>query len=258
MTEYPKTPQNSISRLRNRGHYDFATIHGIINSTAMVHVAFAPDPSEPFPAVLPMIGTMGSFEKQSAALDEPLDCYLHGYVSSRIMRCAKEAVARGEEGLPICVEATKLDGYKLALTPFHHSYNYRSAVLHGHAQLVEDDDEKLWAMEIITNSVVPDRWKNSKTPPSLTDMKSTNILRIKVAAGSAKIGSGLPADEKKDIKDEELNDKVWTGVMPIWETFGEPIPGDYNKIEVPGHVRDYIQTLNKSNKEAAFEAAKKS
>lgn len=83
----------------------------------------------------------------SADLDDALDCYLHGYVTSRVMKLARE----NPEGLPICIAATKCDGLVLSLTPFSHSYNYRSAVLFGYATPVEDAEEKLWALELITN-----------------------------------------------------------------------------------------------------------
>lgn len=86
-----------------------------------------------------MIGVMGSHEYPSASIDEPMDCYLHGYVSSRIMRLAKA----DPKGLAVCVAATKVDGLVLALTPNSHSYNYRSAVLHGYASLVESVEEKV-------------------------------------------------------------------------------------------------------------------
>lgn len=97
-----------------------------------------------------MIGVMGSFDYPSANLEEPMDCYLHGYVSSRIMKLARES----EQGLPVCVAATKVDGLVLSLTPNSHSYNYRSAILHGYAKAVETTEEKLYAMRLITNSVV--------------------------------------------------------------------------------------------------------
>lgn len=58
-----------------------------------------------------------------------------------------------------------MDGLVLALTPNNHSYNYRSAILNGYATPVVDIPEKLWAMEKITNGVVPDRWNNSRVPP---------------------------------------------------------------------------------------------
>ena len=85
-----------------------------------------------------MIGQMGSFEYPSAGLDEPLDCYIHGYISARMMNLAR---ASDGQGLPLCITATKVDGLILALTPFSHSYNYRSAVLHGYGTLVTDEEE---------------------------------------------------------------------------------------------------------------------
>jgi hypothetical protein len=42
----------------------------------MLHVSFN-DPNSPFPAMLPMIGQMGSFDRPSADLDDVLDLYLH-------------------------------------------------------------------------------------------------------------------------------------------------------------------------------------
>lgn len=64
-----------------------------------------------------------------------------------------------------CDKATHVDGLVLALTPNNHSYNYRSAVLHGYATQVTQTEEKVWAMERITNGVVPDRWENTRVPP---------------------------------------------------------------------------------------------
>lgn len=92
-----------------------------------------------------MIGQMGSFDRPSAELEDPLDCYLHGYVSSRVMKLAREA----SEGLPVTIAATKVDGLVLSLTPFSHSYNYRSAVLFGYARVVEDENEKFWGSDAL-------------------------------------------------------------------------------------------------------------
>jgi uncharacterized protein len=204
-----------------------------------------------------MIGQMGSFEDPSASLDTTLDCYLHGSISSRIMRLAQEAVVQGNEGLPVCIAATKIDGYVLALTPFHHSYNFRSAVLHGYAQVVEGDDEKLWAMQLITNSVIPGRWENSRTPPNKTEILSTKILRVKIFAGSAKVRTGLPHDDRVDLKDENVRGKFWAGVVPLWEVMGAPIPSPLNgPNKVPAYLEDFIREVNNRNKESALTAAK--
>lgn len=201
-----------------------------------------------------MIGQMGSFDYPSAGLDEPLDCYLHGYVSSRIMNLAR---APEGEGLPVCVAASKVDGLVLSLTPNSHSYNYRSAVLHGYAKLVTDEQEKLWAMELITNSVVPNRWSNTRVPPDRAEMTSTVILKVKVVDGSGKIRDGGVSDERKDTGNEEVSNRVWTGVVPVWEAFGQPIPSPENKItEVPEHISAYVARMNEQNRAYAEGAVK--
>jgi uncharacterized protein len=200
-----------------------------------------------------MIGVMGSYEYPSAGIDEPLDCYLHGYVSSRIMRLAKAS----PQGLPLCIAATKVDGLVLALTPNSHSYNYRSAVLHGYASLVENVEEKVWALELITNSVVPDRWANSRIPPDAAEMQSTNILRVKVVSGSGKIRDGGPHDEAKDTKREDVTGSTWTGVVPLVETLGRPVASATNKVgQIPDYITSYVKETNAKNEEYAQHAAR--
>ncbi|CAK96993.1 hypothetical protein AAWM_03552 [Aspergillus awamori] len=249
---YPKRPSNTVNRYKHRATYDLGAIHEIINSTQVLHVSFSPGPSEPFPAILPMIGQMGSFDYPSASIDEPLDCYLHGYVSSRIMNLARDAEG---EGLPICVAASKVDGLVLSLTPNSHSYNYRSAILQGYAKLVTDEAEKLYAMELITNSVLSDRWAHTRVPPDRAEMSSTVILKVKIMSGSGKIRDGSVSDEKKDTGSEEVTNRVWTGVVPVWETFGEPVPSTGNKVpEVPGYVKSFVAAKNDENRAYAEKA----
>lgn len=200
-----------------------------------------------------MIGVMGSYEYPSAGIDEPLDCYLHGYVSSRIMRLARDS----EKGLPVCIAATKVDGLVLSLTPNSHSYNYRSAVLQGYAKPVETVEEKLFAMELITNKVVPERWANTRVPPDNVEMTSTMILRVKVETGSGKVRHGEPHDEAKDLNREDVTSTVWTGVVPVYETFGEPIASSGNKVKnVPEYIATYAYQKTAANKEGALEAVK--
>ena len=196
---------------------------------------------------------MGSYDRPSADLSDPLECYLHGYVSSGIM---KRARTNPEKGLPITIAATKLDGIVLSLTPNSHSYNYRSAVLFGYGSLVEDVEEKIWAMRLVTNSVVPDRWENTRTPPDGAEMASTTILKVKIVNGSGKIRAGGPGDEKKDTQREDVISKTYTAVVPVWETYGEPVPGGAGLIgDVPEHVQSFMTETNQSNEEYAKMAA---
>lgn len=226
--------------------YDLHAIHSIINTAKVVHVSFNAPPEDGaddfFPAILPMIGVMGSFAYPSSDLHEPLDCYLHGYVSSRLMQFGREG---RQNGLPVSIAATKVDGIVLSLTPNSHSYNYRSAILFGYATLVTNEEEKLWAMKLITDSVLPGRWENTRVPPDGAEMASTSILRVKVVSGSGKIRDGGPADNKKDTEREDVVGRVWTGFVPIWETLGEPVLGGNGRlVQPPEHVTDFVRKAN--------------
>ncbi|KAK3945557.1 hypothetical protein QBC46DRAFT_302654 [Diplogelasinospora grovesii] len=254
--EYPNEPYSTVKRYNTRATYALETIHGIINSCPILHVSFHA-PNSPFPVILPMIGKMGSFERPSADdLGDVLDLYLHGYVSSRIMNLTRDSDSDSSSGLPMSIAATHLDGLVLALTPNSHSYNYRSAVLFGHATLVTDPAEKVFAMELITNGVIADRWGHTRTPPNSSEMQSTSILRVSIKTGSAKIRTGMPHDDRSDMVDTELLQRVWTGVVPVYQTLGTPIPGPYNKLQnPPEYIHEYIADTNTDTKENAEKAA---
>lgn len=263
--EYPKTADNTVRRHNERASYALETIHRHINASPLLDVSFNP-PSSAFPVTLPMIGHMGAFDRPSADLGDPLDLYLHGYVSSRMMNVVraaekdqKDAEQEEEEkqGLPVCIAASQVDGLILATSAFNHSYNYRSVVLFGYATLVDDDEEKRYAMELITNGIVPDRWKTSRQPPTRAEMQSTSILRVKIASGSAKIRDGGVADDRHDLENQEAQGAVWTGVLPVFSRMGEPLPTAYNKVDVPENITTFIREYNKENEEYALAAAKK-
>ncbi|KAF2683118.1 hypothetical protein K458DRAFT_305808 [Lentithecium fluviatile CBS 122367] len=255
---FPQLGFNTVNRYKHQATYDTETIHTIINTTPVLHVSFVPDPTTPAPIILPMIGQMGLYPGNIAAGEIAWSCYLHGYVSSRLIRLAFDAVARGEEGLPLCLAATKVDGFVLSLTPNSHNYNYRSAVLHGFGVIVEDVDEKVWAMKLITDSVIPNRYENTRVPPDNAEMQSTRILKMWVSGASGKVREGVPEDEKKDLRRKDVLDRVWTGVVPVHERLGEPRPGPYNRVgEVPEHVRVFVEEENKRREGYAVEAAGK-
>ncbi|KAL8418847.1 hypothetical protein RB594_002160 [Gaeumannomyces avenae] len=206
-----------------------------------------------------MIGQMGSFERPSADEGDVLDLYLHGYVSARMTNLSRKGTLDGQEdeasGIPVCISASHVDGLVLALSPFASSYNYRSAVLFGYAVLVSDEEERLYAMELITNSVVPGRWRDARGPPTPAELQSTSVLRVRVKSGSAKVRVGEPHDEARDTTDAELCARVWSGVVPVHETLGEPIPGPSNSRAVPTYIRDYVKDTNEVSAETAVQVA---
>ncbi|KAK1448877.1 flavin-nucleotide-binding protein [Colletotrichum melonis] len=269
--EYPKEPYGTVKRYSPRASYALRTIHTIINTSPILHVSFN-DPQSPFPTILPMLGQMGSFSRPSADEGDVLDLYLHGYVSSRLINISRQpsdasptststsstSSTSSSLGLPVCIAASHLDGLVLALTPNAHSYNYRSAVLFGHATLVSDPAERLYAMQLITDGVVPGRWEASRVPPNKGELSSTSVLKVRIATGSAKIREGPPGDDRADKEDAEVTGRVWTGVVPVYQVLGEPVAGPYNEVaEVPGYLGEYVRETNAVTKEAAFEAARK-
>jgi len=207
-----------------------------------------------------MIGRLGSFTNPSADLDEVLDLYLHAYVSSRLVNLVREATSSSSpasKGFPVTVSAAHVDGIVLALTPNAHSYNYRSATVFGHATLVTDVEEKLYAMRLITDGVVPGRWENTRVPPNKGEMASTAVVKVKIASGSGKVRSGGCHDDRGDLENEEVTGRVWAGVVPVWTMYGEPVPAEYNRVgEVPGYLEEWRREENREREEVAKEAMK--
>ncbi|KAK3995781.1 hypothetical protein QBC44DRAFT_304975 [Cladorrhinum sp. PSN332] len=252
--EYPREANNTVKRYPDKARYELETIHRIINSAQIVHVAFNAPNGQGFPSILPMIGQMGSYERPSADLGDPLDLYLHGYVSSRLINLGRSASDSCSEdqtpGLPVSISAAFVDGLVLALTPNAHSYNFRSALLFGYATLVTDPAEKLYAMEQVTNGVAPRRWQTSRTPPNAGEMASTSILKVKIKNGSAKVRTGGPSDAKEDMEDLEMRQKVWAGVIPVYQVLGEPIPAEYNLAgdKIPAYLDEWRVDENEDGK----------
>ncbi|KAH8170957.1 pyridoxamine 5'-phosphate oxidase domain-containing protein [Sarocladium implicatum] len=247
--QYPKDAKNTVKRHNERGIYALTTIHNLINASPILHLSFN-TPDSPFPSTLPMIGQMASFDRPSSSTSDPLDLYLHGYVSSRVMN-----LARSGQGLPVCIAASHVDGYVLALSAFNHSYNYRSAILFGYATLVESEEEKVFALEKITDGVVPGRWSDTRLPLLGSELQSTSVLKVKIESGSAKVRAAQASDDKHDLENEEALNKIWTGVVPVYQTFGEPVPGPYNRAEFPSYAAEYIADSNKDSKEYSVAAA---
>lgn len=78
-------------------------------------------------------------------------------------------------------------------------------------------------MQLITNGVVPDRWRHTRTPPTGAEVQSTRILKVVVVSGSGKVREGGPEDGVADRGDEELGGRVWVrkpvvlcGVLVEW------------------------------------------
>jgi nitroimidazol reductase NimA-like FMN-containing flavoprotein (pyridoxamine 5'-phosphate oxidase superfamily) len=140
---FSQDEHNRVRRLPARGAYDKATVYAIVDAAPICHVGFAVD-GRPF--VIPTI---------HARVDDTI--YFHGAKASRLLK-------HMEAGHPLCITVTHLDGLVLARAVFHHSMNYRSAMLFGHGEIVTDEDAKWDALEAITEHVMPGRWADARQP----------------------------------------------------------------------------------------------
>lgn len=202
-----------------------------------------------------MLGAFGSFSAPGSKEIAAPSLYLHGHISSRFFKISTTGSAGkpsqweedGLPGIPICVCATHMDGVILALSPFNHSTNYRSAVIHGYASFVTDLEEKNYALHLITDNVIPDRWANTRVPPTEAELMATGVVKVDVISASAKVRDYTVGNAKSDLEDEEMRTKVWTGVVPTYVRYGEPVPGKDNVLaEVPVYVTKWIEDNNKT------------
>lgn len=88
-------------------------------------------------------------------------------------------------------------------------------------------------------------------------MSSTAILKVRIVSGSGKVREGNPGDDKKDLEKDDVVDRVWTGVVPVWQTVGEPVPSKINHVsDIPEYIRAWKNDENELNKRIAVDAAK--
>lgn len=214
MNTYNKTDRTTLRRLPARGHYDRELVHKILDEGFICHVGFVVDGA---PVVIPT-----GYGRVRDKL------YIHGSQASRMLRTLKT-------GVPACVTVTLVDGLVLARSAFHHSINYRSVVIFGNANLVEDPEEKSEALLAFSEHVIRGRW-NDVREPTEQELKATTVLRLDLAEVSAKVRTGPPIDDEEDY-----GLPVWAGVLPLRMIAGEPIadPRLPSEINVPEYVLRY-------------------
>jgi uncharacterized protein len=204
------TPRTTIHRLRERGRLDRGDLDEVLDAGLVCHLGVVIDGA---PVVLPTgYGRIGP------------TLYLHGSSANKSLLSA--------DGQQVCVTITLLDGLVCARAVFHHSMNYRSAVIFGTARLVTDGEEKLAALEAVTDHLVPGRWKHAR-PPTRKELAATAVLALPLEEASVKVRAAGPSDDAEDY-----DSGIWAGVLPAALTFGapEPDPAMNGQISVPDHI----------------------
>jgi nitroimidazol reductase NimA-like FMN-containing flavoprotein (pyridoxamine 5'-phosphate oxidase superfamily) len=210
------TERTRLRRRPQRGHHDRLTIDRILDEAFVCHVGFE---HEGYVSVLP-----------TAYVRQGDNLYLHGSTGNRMLRALRD-------GAVACVCVTLVDGLVLARSAFHHSVNYRSLVLFGTAREVTNEQKKLEILEHFVESVVPKRSADVR-PPSSDELKQTLVIRFPIVEGSAKVRSGPPVDEDKD-----LAIPCWAGEIPLQLAAGTPIPAPDLAANLP--VPDYVSAYRR-------------
>jgi nitroimidazol reductase NimA-like FMN-containing flavoprotein (pyridoxamine 5'-phosphate oxidase superfamily) len=192
------TPRTRVVREADRGVYDRETVYRILDEGFLCHAGFVVD-GQPF--VIPT-----SYGRKDASL------YIHGSAASRMLRQMQP-----KEGAPVCITVTLLDGLVLARSVFNHSMNYRSVVILGKATLVDDPEEKLAALRILSEHILPGRWDDARQPND-RELKATSVLRVPIEEFSAKVRVGPPIDDEEDY-----SFPTWAGVLPLEMVAGKPM-----------------------------------
>jgi len=186
--EYSVSKKNKVRQLREKAAYDRETVHDILDSAMLAHVAFVEDGQ---PVVVPML-----FGREGETI------FLHGARKARVIRLL-EGTGKA------CLNVTHVDGLVFARSAFNSSMNYRSATVFGPARLVEGEQEKLHALRVITECTMPGRWAELRDP-LVNEVKMTGVIAVDIEAASAKISSGMPSDEPEDY-----DIPIWAGVLPL-------------------------------------------
>ncbi len=213
---YPVSPRNQVKRLHERGSYDHATIHGLLDASMLCHVSYVID-GQPY-------CTPTFFWREGSKL------YWHGSSASRMLR-------NQSAGQKVCLTVAQIDSLVLARCGFNHSADYRAVMAFGTAYLVTDADEKARALVAMVDRFFPDRTASLRQSTT-QEIKATAVIAMEIEQASAKIRTKGVADD-----DEDYELPVYAERIPVRTVLGrpEPCPRLLDGVERPASLGGYSE-----------------
>ena len=204
-----------VKRHDDREVFDRDAVDALLDSEYVAHVGFVDaDINEPF--VIPM-----AYARDNNRI------LLHGSTGSRLMM----QLAKGAQ---MCVTVTKLNAIIVAKSAFNSSMNYESVMIFGKGNRLEDS-EKLAAMDLITDRLVPGMVAYAR-PTTAKEAAGTMIIELPIEKFSAKSRTGGVMDEPED-----MDLPIWSGILPLTRHYGEAETApDSAGIEAPAHIQAKI------------------
>lgn len=202
-------PRTTPSRYPKRAHHDAATIYPILDEALFCTMSFVWE------------GRVRSIPQSIVRVGDAV--YFHASVGSHFFR----SLAQLDE---VCITVMLADDIVVAKTAFEHSINYRSVVVWGKPEVIEDHDEKYAAFKELTEKMVPGSW-DYLIPMTDKEMAKTLAIKVPLTEASAKIRQGPPSPHESERE-------VWTGLIPIKPLRGAAVAGPGAEgIELPLHLR---------------------
>lgn len=220
MTTTPLSPtdRTTIGRGRNRMVEDRTELHRLLEDALIAHLGVVVGPDgQRHPLVLPV-----AFAVDLDGPDQGGTLYVHGSVAAGWLRAAADAT--------VCVTVTELDGLVAARSAFHHSMNYRSAVVIGTARIVDDPDERRHALGLTVDHMIPGRTATLRAS-TRKELAATAVLAVPLHEASMKSRAEGPVDEPSDVAAG-----VWGGVVPVRRVLGAPVADPDSSGPVPADV----------------------
>lgn len=178
MSEQVKhTRRTKVRRANKRASYDRDQIIRLVEDVKLGHLAMVVDGE---PLVMPI--TLWAHEN---------NLYIHLANNNRIQRY----LASGKQ---VCISICESKEWVLAKSAYHHSANYRSAVIYCSGTKVLDRNEFNQSFKTCINQIEADRWDKIR-PPNDKEWKVTTLMRLTIDEGSFKSRSGGSIEEPEDL-----------------------------------------------------------
>ena len=215
MNEFSPTSKSKIVRSHKRASYKKEDLYAVLDAGYLCHLSYTFNSG---PIIIPT-----AYGRENDTI------YIHGALKNRMLNSILEQNQA-------CLAVTHEDGLVLARSAFHHSFNYRSAVVFGKPRKIEDEAEKNRILKIITDNILPGRWDEVREPNE-KELAITLVIAIDVEEASVKVREGGPVDDEADY---DL--PIWAGVLPVKPVFGNPVtdPEMKQTLEVPDSVTSAI------------------
>ena len=209
---YPIQKEYQVKRIAERAHYNKNDVNAIIDASYLCHI---------------------SFIQNSKPTAIPMACWRNGqyiyFHSANKGRLSKLLI-----GMEVCISIALFDGLVLGHSAFNHSYNFRSVVIHGQVEEVEEIYKET-AMRDFMDHILPGRWSDIR-PVKEKELRAITVMRVKLDQVAGKIRDEFPDDEA-DTPDWP----TWIGVIPAVTQFSAPdADPDRNKTCVtPEYIEGY-------------------